>query len=156
MSCPEFLFCPLRKEAVAALPEEKVRQRLLTHMMTDLGFPPTLIVVEKSLRQLPHLTAQERLHIPDRRADVICFAKGIHPSYDLYPLLTVECKAVPLTPRVISQVVGYNHFVKACFIAMVNQDQLKMGWFDPVQQQYVFLDYLPTYQALLKRLKYEG
>lgn len=146
------LYCSIRKEFVISLPEELVRQRLLHHMLNDKGFPESLVAVEKALKHMPHLSGINPLHIPDRRADVICFGKGIRPEFDLYPLLLVECKAVKLTSRVINQVAGYNQFVKACFVAIVNESEIKTGWFDPLQGIYVFINGLPTYQELLKAM----
>jgi hypothetical protein len=146
------LYCSIRKEFVTSLPEELVRQRLLQHMLNDKGFPESLIVVEKALKQMPHLSGVNLMHIPDRRADVICYGKGIHLACDLYPLLLVECKAVKLTRRVINQVAGYNQFVKACFIAIVNDIEIQTGWFDTKQGQYTFIQGLPSYKDLLNAI----
>lgn len=143
----------MRKEWVAALPEEHVRQRVLRHMCEERGFPASLIAVEKSLRQMPHIPSGELMRMPDRRADIVCFAKGIHPDSDLYPLLIVECKAVKLTSRVISQVSGYNYFVRACFIAIVNEFEMRTGWYDSARCEYTFVDYLPSYEELMCSIK---
>lgn len=144
--------CAIRKVQVKADPEEMVRQKLLDHMIDSLGYPVGHIAVEKELRQMPHLqlTGQK---IPDRRADIICFGKGIHPEYDLYPLLLIECKAVKLTPKVINQVTGYNHFIGAYFIAVSNQDEMRTGWYDAKQRCYQFVPFLPPYQELLKAIQ---
>lgn len=141
------LLCRIRKEPVAALPEEHVRQRFLSYMIDEKGFPPALIAVEKSLRQLPHLTSDDRKNVPDRRADILCFAKDMK-GHGLYPLLLVECKAVKLTSAVISQVVGYNHYVRASFLAVVNQDEMRMGWYDPNKKEYQFVNDLPPYSSI--------
>ncbi len=145
---PDQVFCSVRRQWVAALPEEIVRQNLLKHLINQLGFPASLIVVEMSLQQMPHLNLGQG-HIPERRADVVCFAKGIHPVHDLYPLLLIECKAVKLSAKVINQVTGYNHFLKACFIAAVSQEKVQMGWFDRSKQTYVFANHIPSYQQLI-------
>lgn len=116
----EMLFCPLRKKWIAALPEELIRHSLIKEMTQNLGYPAELLAAEKNLREMPHIT-NPRHSLPKRRADLIVFAKNIHPQYSLYPLLLVECKAIPLTKKVLHQVLGYNHFVKAYFVAAVNQ-----------------------------------
>ena len=141
------LFCPLRKKWVSALPEEKIRQALVHDMTQRLGFPLGSIVLEKSLSQLPHL--QTSTSLPKRRADLIVLAKNLHPQYPFYPLLLVECKAVPLTQKVLRQIVGYNQFVKACFIAAVNQTTAYTGWYDPEQQDYCFQEGLVSYERLI-------
>ena len=141
------LYCLIRKDWVAALPEEQVRQHLLQYMIEKLSYPATLIAVEQPLRQLPHLSVSDLSRIPDRRADVLCFAKTGDDV--LQPLLLIECKAVKLTSGVINQVLGYNHYVGARFIALVNQEEVRTGWYDPAKKGYSFIDFLPTYPSLL-------
>lgn len=148
MTSLDSLYCPIRKAWIAALPEEHVRQRILKQMIEEEGFPASLIVVEKSVRQLTHLSPTEQKDVPDRRIDIICFAKKEKVEGELCPLLTIECKSITLTPRVMNQVLGYNHFVKSPFIAVANHNEIRTGWFDPQKQTYVFLDYLPSYKAL--------
>jgi hypothetical protein len=148
----EQIYCLIRKIWVAALPEELVRQRLLSHMIHTLGFPPSYLVLEKELRQMPHLTLND-YKIPDRRADLICFGKEIHPQHSLYPLLLVECKAVHLTSKVINQVVGYNYFIKAHFVAIANSQEIKTGWYDKEKKEHVFINTLPSYEGLLNTIK---
>jgi hypothetical protein len=149
---PQQIYCHLRKMWVAALPEELVRQRLISHMVNHLNFPQSYLVLEKELRQMPHLEGDLR-QFPDRRADLICFAKDIHPKYALYPLLLIECKAVKLTSKVVDQVVGYNHFLQACFIAIVNADEIRTGWYDREKKEYTFINSLPNYATLVAMLK---
>jgi len=148
----ESIYCPIRKLWVAALPEEQIRQRLLDHMIKEQGFPSAHIAIEKSLASMPHLAVDGR-KIPSRRADIVCFSQGIHPQYTLFPLLLIECKAVPLTSKVLNQTAGYNHYLQAYFIAVVNQTEIKTGWYDHSQSQYVYVDFLPSYSELVKSIK---
>lgn len=145
------LYCTVRRRHVAASPEETVRQRLLEQMTKQLGFPIGCIAVEKTLQQMPHLTLCGHA-LPSRRADIVCFAKGINPHFDLYPLMLVECKAIPLMPAVIRQVIGYNYYLKAYYIVIANQHEIKIGCIDPKNQGYKFTNGLPHYQELLKPL----
>jgi hypothetical protein len=142
--------CLIRKESVSATPEEQVRQGLLRHLICDLGFPASHIAVEKALDQIPHLSISP-MDLPDRRADIICFAQGIHPQHDLYPLLLVECKAVKLTPKVVNQVSGYNVFLQAYFIAAANQTEVQFGW--KGKEGYQFIKRIPTYPEILSAIK---
>ncbi|NGX58839.1 MAG: hypothetical protein K940chlam3_01747 [Chlamydiae bacterium] len=139
------LYCQIRRERVANLPEERVRQDIIKKMITQLGFPAHSLVVEKALQQFPHLHSTPS--IPHCRVDIACFAKSIHPEHDLFPLLIIECKAVPITPKVLEQVVGYNYYCEAPFIAVANQEETRLGLHD--QKKYVYIDYLPTYEELL-------
>lgn len=118
-------------------------------MITVLGFPESTFAIEKELRTLPHI--QHHQDPPDRRVDILCFAKGIHPCYDLYPLLMIECKAVKLSNKVVGQVAGYNHFVQAPFICIANQHEVRTGWLNDASN-YNFVSYLPGYSSLLHSL----
>lgn len=149
MSDSSSILCLIRKERVAALPEEIVRQHFLSHMITQKGFPASLIAVEQSLKHLPHLTPLDRLRVPKRRLDIICYAKS-EQSNGLQPLLIVECKSIKLSPAIMNQIVGYNHFVKSHFIAIVNHEEIRTGWYDPQKKDYVFVNFLPSYSELIK------
>ena len=146
---PDSIFCPLRKIWVAPLPEEKIRQALVQEMTQRLGYPQGNLVLEKNLSQLPHL--QFKRSLPRRRADLIVFAKDLHPEHAFYPLLLVECKAVPLTNKVLRQIVGYNQFVGAYFVAAVNQTASYLGWYHPHHQDFCFQEGLLPYDLLLSR-----
>lgn len=140
------VYCSVRKSHVAATPEELVRQRLILFMTELKGYPIGTLAVEKELSLMPHI--QSRAGLPDRRADIVCFGKGIHASYDLYPLLLVECKAVPLTKKVVTQVTGYNHYLQAYFVSLANDTDLITGWYDGSLRRYVFAKGLPSYDML--------
>lgn len=142
------IYCQIRKIPVVELPEERVRQRLLKKMTEELHFPISHIAIEKNLRQMPHLE-HSGIEIPDRRADIVCFAKEIHPIHNLYPLLLVECKAVPLTEKVLTQVTGYNHYMRAYFVTIANEEEVRTGWYDFKIKAYRFVNYLPSYQKLV-------
>ena len=137
-----------------ALPEEKVRQRLLQRMLKELGYPAGLVAVEKDIFSLPHVI-KEKCPVGLRRADILCFMQNIDQRFscELYPLLLIECKAVALSQQAERQLLGYNHYVQACFIALANQAGEKTFWFDARQQKYCSVDFLPSYQQLLLGLK---
>lgn len=133
----------LRRQAVIAAPEETVRQKLIEVMVEQLGYPRELLVVEKSLSQLPHLFRQKGL--PRRRADLLCFGKNIHKEHLLFPLLLVECKEGSLKLNAEQQVLGYNYFVQAPYVALANQEGPKLIF--PKK-----LDYLPPFFELISQL----
>ncbi|MCB1112141.1 MAG: type I restriction enzyme HsdR N-terminal domain-containing protein [Chlamydiales bacterium] len=144
------VFCPIRCEWVSALPEEKVRQRLLAYMIQKLGYPKGYLIVEKGLNQLPHL-ANSGIAIPERRTDIVCVTSGIHPDYELHPLLVVECKSVKLSDKAFRQAVGYNRYLDAPFIAIANDHEIRTGWYDQAGREYQFVSFLPEYQELASR-----
>ena len=89
-------------------PEEAVRQRLLFQMIEELGYPRSLIAVEKELKSF----GVDGGIIPKRRVDLLCFHRS------LAPLLLIECKAERIDEKSILQVLGYNAVVKAPFLAL--------------------------------------
>ncbi|MCB1135081.1 MAG: type I restriction enzyme HsdR N-terminal domain-containing protein, partial [Chlamydiia bacterium] len=139
-----------RRRYYVAQPEERIRQRLVDYLVEVLGFPKSTLLVEKGLKELPHLSHVSGL--PNRRVDIVCYGRDIHPEHRLYPLLLIECKAVPLSARVQQQVVGYNHYVGAYFLAIANEDQIEWASFSAEQQRYIFQAGLPTYESLLSHL----
>lgn len=146
------LYDPIRRDWVAATPEEYIRQQLLDRLINILGFPEELMMVEKDLCQMPHLSLQRAGCLPKRRADIVCFAKDIHPQSSLYPLLLIECKAVPITSGVMRQILGYNHYMKAFFIAVVNQNEARLGCYDPRLGKYTYIPTLLPYQELIRKI----
>lgn len=116
-----------------------MRQALLKFMI-ESGYPRGLIGVELSLSALPHLI-ESQSKLPKRRADIIVFSPNTH-----LPLLLVECKAVPLNDAAIRQVVGYNLFVKAPYIVLANESEVKTGTYNGAT--WVFSPGLPSFKSL--------
>lgn len=144
---PNTFLCKIRKNVVVATPEEIVRQGLLNLMIEKLEYPFGGFAIEKSLREMPHLT-ELRGRIPKRRSDLIFFDQGIHPSFPLYPLLLIECKSVKLTRATVNQALGYNAHLKAYFITIANQDEIRTGWFCKERTETIFVQGIPHYKEL--------
>ena len=136
---------------VAATPEEHVRQRILKKMIHGLYFPRELIIVEKELKELPHLSIPA---LPQRRIDILCYGKNIHPQHLLYPLLLIECKKDAIDEKAIDQLMGYNAHVHAYFIALVNPEEERFGYRDNKTKQYVFHSGFPGFNDLISWLKF--
>lgn len=115
-------------------------------MVQKLDFPKELIVVEKGIAELPHLAFSETV---DRRIDILCYGKEASSS-SLFPLLLIECKDECFTEDAVNQVIGYNHHVKAHFIAVVNLDQVRFGTFDASENKYIFCSFLPSFKELMQ------
>lgn len=146
----ELLYCQIRKTWISSLPEERVRQQLILELTQNLGFPIQNIAIEKKLDQLPHL--QFISSLPKRRADLIVFANNLHPHYAFYPLLLVECKSIKLTDKTLRQIVGYNHFVGAPFLAVVNQTDTLFGYYHTQHKDFIFSKKIMPYEYLIKNL----
>jgi hypothetical protein len=144
------LYDAQRERFLAATPEEYVRQALLKEMIDALGYPKTLIAVEKELKELPHLAHTTP---PKRRIDILCYGKEIHPIYPLYPLLLVECKAKTIDAQAKEQLIGYNTSVGAYFIALAAPDERQFGYLDKKSERILFHPGLPAYQELLSWIR---
>ncbi|MBS0605272.1 MAG: type I restriction enzyme HsdR N-terminal domain-containing protein [Verrucomicrobia bacterium] len=144
------VFDEIRQSWVKATPEELVRQQWLRRMVGQLLYPRELLVVEKQLRELPHLCGSE---VPDRRLDILCYGKSESSSPPLFPLLLIECKDERLTEDAVNQVIGYNHHVRACFVAAVNLSEARMGCYDAQKNKYMFCSFLPSFKELMQWVK---
>lgn len=145
------IFDEVRLCWVKATPEEQVRQHWLRWMIHNLQYPKELLAVEKELKGLPHLYGR---NVPDRRLDILCYGKGIHHSFPLYPLVMIEVKKDGrLTDEDVDQVIGYNHYVKAYFIAVVNFEEARFGFFNTNEKEYQFYSVLPSFKELMQWVK---
>lgn len=138
------VYCPVRREWVFATPEEVVRQKLIKEMVEQKGYPLSGLAVEKALSQMPHL--QNTKGLPTRRADIVCFVKA---AVGLVPLLLVECKAEPWTKKAENQILGYNYFLRARFVALADANKVKTGTFDTSTNEYLFVEDLPHINHLI-------
>ncbi|QZA59149.1 type I restriction enzyme HsdR N-terminal domain-containing protein [Candidatus Rhabdochlamydia porcellionis] len=138
-----WLIDKMRGVAIRATPEEKIRQKLLKVLIEELFFPKECIVIEKALSELPHLQGK---HVPKRRLDILCY----FPMHDqLLPLLLIECKKSGGTKQALSQVNGYNYWVKAPFVAVANQEGILLKYLDIASNEIVLKEGLPSYQDLI-------
>jgi sulfur carrier protein ThiS len=126
----------IRRQWVAATPEELVRQSWIQRMVHELQFPKELLAIEKELKTLPHLQYYDH-PLPSRRIDILSFAHA------MTPLLLIECKDHPLSQEAMEQALAYNSFVKAPYVAIVNQDQIRLK--SPQGE----MDRLPNFSELL-------
>jgi hypothetical protein len=134
----------IRQQWVAATPEEIVRQRWIQKMVGELGFPKELLVIERELKMLPHLK-QYPHRLPTRRVDVLSFGRG---SSNIFPLLLIECKDESLSQEGLDQALAYNTFVEAYYVAIVNQDQIRLKYNLACKKCEV--DRLPSYKDLME------
>lgn len=142
------LFDPVRKKWVKETPEELIRQGWIRKMTAELGFPLAQICVEKEIASLPH-HAPGTKNIPLRRIDILAFTNR---GSSLVPLLMIECKMAPLTQKFAEQVIGYNDYVGAPFIAIANADQILTGRFDFQKKEFIFQTGLANYSELVSHI----
>jgi hypothetical protein len=143
----KLVYDEIRKSWVIATPEEVVRQQWLQRMVCQLGYPKELIAVEKSLSELPHLAIAKA---PERRVDILCYARAGLGEGGLFPLLLIECKKGSLSEDALNQVIGYNDSVGACFVAIVGREEALFRYFDKERNEFVSCSFLPLFKELLQ------
>ena len=117
-----------------------VRQRLLHQMINVLGYPKSLIAVEKKFGAM------------NRRADIVCYARGIHAHMELSPLLVVECKADDELIEAREQALGYNAALLAPFLCIAGKTQIHTLWLNG--DKIASVPFLPPYCDLLKMVNH--
>lgn len=129
------VFDPIRRRWLALLPEEWVRQHFINHLVHDLGYPPSLISVERSLI----------LNKLSKRADIV-----VHNEQGR-PILLVECKApaVRIGQRTFEQAARYNSVFKVDWLMITNGISHYCCVVDHATAQTAFLDHLPNFAELI-------
>lgn len=129
------LYDPIRCLHVDATPEEIVRQKWISVMLNDLGFPKGLLSVEKVIPELK------------RRTDIVCYTPG---KEGLIPLIVIECKAQDEGNLTDKQVLGYNFTIQAPFLCVIHGEQAKTFWKEG--DLLASVSFLPSYHQLRSKL----
>lgn len=154
MTLPDQIYCVIRKRWIRSTPEEKIRQFILLHMIKNLDYPEPFLIVEKSLDQLSFLTKKSVGTAPLRRFDLLVLAKDLIKNEPFSPLLLMEFKAVPLGDQALRQVLGYNYSIQAPFVAVANQEEIRLAWHDHEKKgQLHMIPALPPYSYLINQAK---
>ena len=128
------IFDGIRKRYVRLTPEEWVRQNFLNLMVTHLGYPSSLIVVEAELTY----------NQMKKRFDILAYHAGGDPC------LVVECKAtsVEITQAVFDQVAMYNMTLMVGHLVVTNGLTHYSCRIDHEKRTYTFLKEIPAYEML--------
>ena len=129
-----FIFDSFRKKEILLTPEEWVRQNFLQYMVSEKGFPASLISVEMSFR----------LNKLVKRGDIVAFGRGGKP------LLLVECKAssVSISQNTFDQIARYNMSLKVDYLIVTNGLQHFCCKMDFKNKTYGFLKSIPSFQQI--------
>ncbi len=138
------IYDSLRKKWIKATPEERVRQKWVVIMTQQLAFPRSLLSLEKTLEEASFQT--KNYSFPNRRLDLICYSKN--EQGNLIPLLLMEFKAEPLREGAFEQIIRYNTYVGAKYLAVASEDEVMTGVYDLIEKRYHFISRLPNYHEL--------
>lgn len=124
---------PVRNKFITGSPEEILRQKIILFLTTHLGYPPHLIAVEKQLKSLLQDKNIFTQKIPNKRIDILIFSpldsslRYLAPTHFPQPLLILECKTTSLNKKALLQLIGYNNFIQAPCIGLVNSQEILLG-----------------------------
>ena len=104
----EFIFCIVRKKWFTLTPEEWVRQNFLLFLTHTLGFSPSIIAVEKKIKNLQTL----------KRFDIVVYKND-------QPYILIECKEmnVVLGQSALTQTLNYFSEIQSRYVIITNGNQ---------------------------------
>ena len=125
------IFDRFRKRYVILTPEEWVRQNFLNYLVKTLGYPASLMGVEKEI-YLGELK---------KRCDIVVYNKAMQPW------MIVECKEmeVQLTQAVLEQIVRYHMVLPAAFLVVTNGVNTFCCQHMVAEQEWQFIPQLPAH-----------
>ncbi|WP_299754910.1 type I restriction enzyme HsdR N-terminal domain-containing protein [uncultured Pontibacter sp.] len=129
------IFDILRRKNVVLTPEEWVRQHFVHYLINSLGYPKSLISIERG-------TNYNKLQ---KRTDLCIYNK------DGKPHLLLECKAahVHITQEVVKQVSTYNQTIQAKYVVISNGLQHFCWQVDFETRKYQPLAEVPRFKEAL-------
>ncbi|MEX1201907.1 MAG: type I restriction enzyme HsdR N-terminal domain-containing protein [Ferruginibacter sp.] len=101
----ELIFCLIRRKWFVLTPEEWVRQNILLYLTEAMGYPASLIAVEK----------QVMLGELKKRFDIVVYKNEI-------PFMLIECKELnaPINQKTMDQALRYNIELQAAYCIISN------------------------------------
>ena len=128
------VFDPIRRKFIAVTPEEWVRQHFVNFLLTERGYPQTLIANE----------IQINLNGQKKRCDTVVYSR--EPA----PVMIIEYKApdVNITQAVFDQIVRYNIVLKVQYLIVSNGLNHYCCRMDYQKQTYEYLPEIPSYSNL--------
>lgn len=127
-----YIFDLIRKKNLLLTPEEWVRQHCVHFLNKELGYPKSLINVEKQIK----------INGQVKRYDIVVYS----PSGNVEIL--VECKAPPvkISQDTFDQIARYNMTLKSRFLMLTNGKEHYFCEMDFQNKAYRFIHKLPKYQ----------
>ena len=132
---------PVRKKLIYITPEETVRQKVISYLISILKVPADMIIVEEPLSHYGVKTKD--------RADIVI--RSLTRDNELAPLAVIECKAesVPLDEKAFFQAQGYSDSLETTYTLITNGASYFCFKFDEAENQYIEIKELPAYGDML-------
>jgi hypothetical protein len=121
----------IRKKNLLLTPEEWVRQHCLHFLISNLGYPPGLINVEKQIQVNGRI----------KRYDIVVY------SSDGSVNILIECKAptIKITQDTFDQVARYNMALKSNYLMLTNGKEHYFCVMNYEDKSYQFIKEIPRY-----------
>lgn len=128
------IFDNIRKRFYQLTPEEWVRQNFAQFLISELGYPASLMALEKGLK----------LNGMQKRADIVQY------NTDGKPILIVECKApeIKLSQDTFDQAARYNMTLQVDYLIITNGLKHYACKVDYVNHKIDFLQSIPHFEEL--------
>lgn len=125
------MFDPLRGKFVALTPEEWVRQNFVAHLISNKGYPASLLANEVAIT----------LNGTSRRCDTVLYDRTLRP------VMIIEYKAphISLTQKTFNQVARYNIVLRTPWLILSNGLRHYCCHIDPATDTHRFLNDIPCY-----------
>ncbi|QJB33748.1 type I restriction enzyme HsdR N-terminal domain-containing protein [Chitinophaga oryzae] len=126
------IFDRYRKKFVRLTPEEWVRQNFLNYLVKTLGYPASLIGIEREI-MLGELK---------KRFDIVVYNRRMEPW------MLVECKEmnVPISQQTLEQIIRYHMVIPATYLVMTNGTHTFCCTHNVASKQWLFLTALPHFE----------
>ena len=130
-----FIFDIIRRQYVALTPEEWVRQHFVHFLISEKGYPQSLMANEVQLK----------LNGMSRRCDTVAYDRT------LCPRVIVEYKAptVNITQQVFDQICRYNMVLQVDYLIVSNGLAHYCCKVDNTTHTYAFLKDIPSYEEVV-------
>ena len=130
------IFDILRRAYVALTPEEWVRQHFVNYLISNKGYPATLMANETAIN----------LNNIKLRCDTVVYDRNLTPR------VIIEYKApdVAINQTVFAQIARYNLVLKVDYLIVSNGIKHYCCKMDYSANSYTFLQEIPEYETILQ------
>lgn len=133
---------PIRQKLIYITPEETIRQKVISYLVSELKVPLSMLSVEEPL---VHYGIKSK-----DRADIIIHS--LTKNDEVVPMAVIECKAetVPLDEKAFHQVQRYSDTLGCTYTMLINGDRHFCFKFDEEKNQHIQIKTLPVYKEMLE------
>ena len=130
-----FIFDIIRRQYVALTPEEWVRQHFVHFLISEKGYPQSLMANEVQLK----------LNGMSRRCDTVAYDRTLKPRV----IIEYKAPTVNITQQVFDQICRYNMVLQVDYLIVSNGLAHYCCKVDNTTHTYTFLKDIPSYEEVV-------